>query len=136
MRLAGKRLQQAVSFPSCSTAYTGDEACLLGLPTYFKHHGVGPFESAWNTAAIALKEAERLVFVGYSFPTADAHLRYFLAAALNGNYALRRLTLLDPNADAIAASLRAPPWGEGWARRIRPLASRWEHGRFDLKADA
>jgi hypothetical protein len=67
-------------------------------PVYEKHSYItGILKRVWDEAAIALSEATRIVFWGYSFPRADLHARYFFSAAAHRNDALRRPVLINPD---------------------------------------
>jgi len=47
-------------------------------PTYFKALSNLYLRQIWHAAEQSLKECNRLVFCGYSFPDADVHIRYLL----------------------------------------------------------
>ena len=66
----------------------------------------------WSGAGDALARAERLWFIGYSFPESDSFMRFFLAASLASNSHLRQIAVLDPSLDVIetrAKSLFSAP---------------------------
>ena len=49
------------------------------MPTYIKDLSNVQVKLVWQNAGIELSEAQRLVFVGYSFPIADFELRELLS---------------------------------------------------------
>jgi len=56
----------------------------------------------WETAVAVLKEATRIVVLGFSMPPNDQHMRYLLAAGLSGNISLRQIVFVDPNIDRVS----------------------------------
>lgn len=73
--------------PKCSDKFndinTSDQGGLLVsqliMPTFLKDLNNVQLKLIWHNAGIELSEAERIVFIGYSFPTADFELRQLLA---------------------------------------------------------
>lgn len=55
----------------------------------------------WDGACKALAAADRLWFIGYSFPESDSFMRYFLGSALFKNSRLREIVVIDPDRDVI-----------------------------------
>jgi hypothetical protein len=47
-------------------------------------------QAVWDRATDALRQADRIVFVGYSFPAADHHARFFFEGLANANPSLKR----------------------------------------------
>ena len=82
------------------------DAPILVAPTVLKHQTDGPYADQWQAAAKALKDAQRLFFIGYSFPESDAYMRYFLGASLAENVDLEAIHIIDPQAEAITQRLR------------------------------
>jgi hypothetical protein len=50
-------------------------------PTFFKVMSNFYLQQIWKTAEIILREAQHIVFCGYSFPDADLHFKYLLKRA-------------------------------------------------------
>jgi hypothetical protein len=48
-------------------------------PTLFKMQTDPRFQTIWRSAGEILRTADKLVFIGFSFPDSDIHIRYFLA---------------------------------------------------------
>ena len=57
--------------------------CQLGTPTMLKNLDDVNLRNIWKCAFIELSEANKIVFIGYSFPQADYEFRYLLKRALN-----------------------------------------------------
>lgn len=99
---------------------------LIVPPTLFKMQTNPIFRVIWNEAGKALEEAEKLVFIGFSFPESDIYIRYFLAANLFENVDLRPIAIVDPNADKIDARLKDSNFGTHFTKRLRPIKGKWE----------
>jgi hypothetical protein len=77
--------------PYCSNCYGdlgGNKAsiklqCNLGTPTMLKNLDDVNLRNIWKNAFVELTEAEKVVFIGYSFPQADYEFRCLLKRALN-----------------------------------------------------
>lgn len=54
-------------------------------PTFVKEFGNAHIQMVWHNAYIELREANRVVFIGYSLPEADYHLRTLLKRAIRPN---------------------------------------------------
>jgi len=52
-------------------------------PTWAKYNTNGALKDIWKEAFNKVKEANRIVFIGYSLPKSDAYFRYFLKLALS-----------------------------------------------------
>lgn len=55
---------------------------LLITPTYLKSYAPAQLSMIWQQAERALRDAEQVVFIGYSLPDADFHIKYLLQKAL------------------------------------------------------
>lgn len=93
--------------PSCITQDRIDRAPLVIPPTLFKNNSHPLIRSAWSKAFELLSTATELVIVGYSFPTSDTYMRYFIGAALSGNMRLRSIRIIDPYASSIIEKLKS-----------------------------
>jgi hypothetical protein len=51
----------------------------------------------WTQALIALREATRIVIIGFSLPPTDVHFKYLLAAGLRDNISLRKIIFVNPD---------------------------------------
>lgn len=61
----------------------------------------------WSQAVEALKQATRVIIVGFSFRIIDAHFKYLLAAGLMENSALRQIDVINPQASILAEQIRS-----------------------------
>ena len=61
-------------------------------PTYLKELGQYVMQVAWRGAFIELTQANNLIFVGYSFPEADYHLRQMLLRARKTSWKILVIT--------------------------------------------
>ena len=61
----------------------------------------------WSRAVEALKQATRVIIVGFSFRVIDAHFKYLLAAGLMENSTLRRIDVINPKASKLARQIRS-----------------------------
>jgi hypothetical protein len=68
---------EAARCPECGTLRTP----VIVPPSYYKDISNVPLAVVWSRAFKALKEADLLVFCGYSFPDADMHVKYLLKRA-------------------------------------------------------
>jgi hypothetical protein len=68
---------------------------LLVPPTWRKIFGAH-LTDVWDGALAALKDATRIVILGFSMPTTDTHFKYLLASGLRENISLRHLLFVNP----------------------------------------
>jgi hypothetical protein len=68
-------------------------------PEYVKRQGSGPiYRSLWGNAELALRRAEVIAFVGFSFTPTDLDVEALFRLALaSGKRALRRVVIANPN---------------------------------------
>jgi hypothetical protein len=83
---------------------------LIVPPVYEKHLLIrNNLGEVWSSAHAALLDASRVVFWGYSFPSADTHARHFFQSLSDQNVALKSPVLINPDpaaAQALWAVLR------------------------------
>ncbi|HLL46718.1 MAG TPA: hypothetical protein VK399_08405 [Longimicrobiaceae bacterium] len=70
---------------------------LIITPTLVKDLAQTHLRMVWHNALMDLQEAERIVFIGYSFPMADFEFRYVLMKAVAGNADVSVRVLLYPD---------------------------------------
>jgi len=58
-------------------------------PTYSKVFDLPHIQTTWQNAFVELREAHKVIFVGYSLPDADYHLRTLLIRAIRPNAKIR-----------------------------------------------
>jgi hypothetical protein len=66
------------------------------MPPISNKFVTGPGEGVWRTALDRLREARNITIVGYSLPSTDVYMQYFLKAAVGPNIDLNRITVIDP----------------------------------------
>jgi len=95
------------------------EAPLIVPPTIFKLQIDPCLQNIWDAAGAALRKADNIVFIGFSFPKSDIYIRYFLAANLSENVHLDKISIVDPIAKEICERLKDP--GSKFGRRFKEL---------------
>ena len=78
-----------------------DRAPLLIPPTWYKSFGI-VLREVWRQALRALRDASRIVIVGFSMPDTDLHIRYLLAAGLAMNTSLEGIWFVNPSETDLA----------------------------------
>lgn len=66
-------------------------------PEFLKEIQRQPFETIWAKAASALRSAEVVALVGFSFPPTDQLVEALFRMALEDNRSLRRLVIVNPS---------------------------------------
>ena len=97
-----------VCVPWCTKyleALPKDHRPLIVPPSFLKAYTAGAIRDAWKRAEGAIKEASRLVFIGYSFPPSDTIMKFFLGNALAGNRPGCAITVIDRNTKGVMESL-------------------------------
>jgi len=74
-------------------------------PSMIKEYKVPVILKAWQDASDAISKADKIVFIGYSFPPSDTIMKFFLGTSLANNQSGCRITVIDKNANAVKASL-------------------------------
>ena len=69
-------------FKTCDEDQTGQQPLLIP-PTWIKAYDNARLMQVWVRAEEILRKAEKVIFVGYSLPESDAHVRYLLAKSLH-----------------------------------------------------
>ena len=90
-----RELQNLTVYRSYNDGYTKGKVVLIP-PTWRKDFS-GPLSDVWRGAIHALREATRIIFLGFSFPDTDAHIKYLLAAGLQENISLRNIYCINPS---------------------------------------
>ena len=124
--LSGGDRQHSLPYP-CVDKYETPGVPLIVPPSFLKPDLSKALKAVWSGAAQTLAKANVIVFVGYSFPSSDTEMMYFLARALSENAGLRAVYLVDPKADAIVARLRGPGsrMGSHFRDFLQPINSKW-----------
>jgi hypothetical protein len=95
------------------------------VPPTWRKVFAGPFDHVWRAAVRAIRDATRIVILGFSMPPTDVHFKYLLAAGLNSNISLRRIDFVNPHASRLTAALKGT---------LRPELFERVVFRHDLKA--
>jgi NAD-dependent SIR2 family protein deacetylase len=74
-------------------------------PSMIKEYKVPVILKAWQDASDAISKANKIIFIGYSFPPSDTIMKFFLGTSLTNNQSGCRITIIDKNTDAVKASL-------------------------------
>lgn len=70
--------RSSTSYEQCSGCRHNFRRPILVPPTFFKNLSNAYLAMVWNKAENSLREVERIIFCGYSFPDADLHVKYLL----------------------------------------------------------
>lgn len=87
----------------------------LITPTFLKVFDNAHIQMSWHNAQIELAEAGRVVFIGYSLPNADYHLRTLLRKAMPA----------DARIDVVLTARDVPPQNCPTAARLAYAAERY-----------
>jgi hypothetical protein len=111
----GPALEQSYAFDGqqCSTCRTRLRPLLIA-PTHMKDYRNPHLAQVWYEAERVLREAERVVFIGYSLPDDDVEVVYLLKRSL-GNLSADKITVVESG--DVASPLGTHPVG----RRYRTL---------------
>lgn len=107
---------------------------LIVPPTFYKGDYPKCFNPTWSAARRALQEADRVVFVGYSFPSSDTYMKFFLASSLAQSYDLRSIDILDLDANEIVKRLKSESerFGGTFKEKLRAFPGKWEEVGYDI----
>lgn len=70
---------------------------LLIPPTWNKRFDSVFIENVWHFAFEELRQANRIIIIGYSLPPTDIYFRDFLTLCLKDSDPLKRIVVIDPN---------------------------------------
>src|SRR5262249_54816345 len=118
-----------------------DDKPILIPPTWSKVFQDRRLQLAWTEARKAINAAQRIIFIGFSFPQTDHHIRFLLAAGLMRNIYLSNLIMVNPNSDAIKESLGNIFSNHGrelitpYPTRTQGFIQNWENIRSIGRAD-
>lgn len=107
-------------------------APLIVPPTLYKQQSGPEFEDVWITARQALRSAQRLAVIGYSFPPSDTYMKYFFACSLVDNYDLVSIDIIDPFAESIVSRLRSSDYGTHFKQLLNPIPHPWHQSKYRL----
>ncbi len=111
------------------------ERPLIVPPSLYKAQPHSVLDPMWSRARDALAQADRLAFIGFSFPDSDTYMKYFFADALTDNTNLPEIKIVDPNATEIVRRLReseANQYGSQFLEMLSPLDADWRRSGFTI----
>lgn len=119
---------------ACTSTYNPARTPFITPPTLYKGNLPNCLKATWAYAKNSIETATHLIFIGYSFPESDIHMRYFLGTALSANLDLRRIDILDPSATSIKSRLQErKEYGESFINRLNPIESKWEESNYSIE---
>ena len=100
---------------------TGKEVYEIIPPEFAKRIDRPEFVTLWKRAERAVRLAERITFIGFSFTPTDTHVDSFFRTALSGNRNLRELIIVNPSQDhrRRIRTVFAPQLTEGRVRVVQ-----------------
>jgi len=75
-------------------------------PTMIKEYKIPVISKTWQGASKAIEKADRIIFIGYSFPPTDTIMKFFLGTSLANNLTGCRISIIDKHASQVMESLR------------------------------
>jgi hypothetical protein len=82
--------------------YDHREGAPVLIPPTWRKDFPAQLAEVWDTAVRVLREATRIIVLGFSLPPTDLHIRYLLAAGLAGNISLRQIVFVDPDIEKVS----------------------------------
>lgn len=89
-------------------------------PSMIKEYKVPVIKKAWQGASESIANADKIVFIGYSFPPTDTIMKFFLGTSLANNHKGCRISIIDKNATGVMNSLKSV-FVEDICHRIHPI---------------
>jgi hypothetical protein len=75
-------------------------------PTMIKEYKIPVISKTWQDASNAIEKADRVIFIGYSFPPTDTIMKFFLGTSLANNLKGCRVSIIDKHATQVMHSLK------------------------------
>lgn len=90
-------------------------------PVFNKGHSENG-KSIWKAGLDALRSCKRVIVCGYSLPTTDVYMQYFLKAALGPNEELDRIYVFDPvlNSEGKASAALQDRYSQCFSPQFKP----------------
>lgn len=92
----GSEKRSISEFKSYKEVFDAGKTPELIAPTWRKIFG-SHLHSVWDEAIDVLGGATRVVVIGFSIPSTDAHIKYLLAGGLQENISLKKFIFCDPD---------------------------------------
>jgi hypothetical protein len=100
-------------------------------PTYSKVFDLPHIQTTWHNAFVELREADRVVFVGYSLPDADYHFRTLLIRAIPPTAAIHVVLAESDDPVKYSSPIERATLPEGRYRRLFGNGVTFEYGGVD-----
>lgn len=128
----GKR-QLRLPYP-CAGNYSAPGDPLIVAPSFLKPDLSKTIGEIWSGAAQALSKSNVVAFVGYSFPSSDTEIAYFLARAFSENSGLRAIYIVNPHADKLVNRLRSSEskMGSHFRSLLNPITANWTDAKLPI----
>lgn len=111
---------------------TNSEDPIIVPPTFYKSGPKVPMDKVWQAAYQELATARDLIFIGYSFPSSDTYMKYFIACGLENNVNLEKIIIIDPDVDGVVNRIKKMNFGSDFLDRIVKMPTPWESSGFRL----
>lgn len=104
-------IQDGILFhvPFCTTELAEipeDFIPIIVPPSIIKEYKIPVILRAWQNASKAMANADKVVFIGYSFPPTDTVMKFFLGSSLANNQKGCRISIIDRNTAGVMGSLK------------------------------
>lgn len=97
-------------------------------PTFSKVFDLPHIQTTWHNAFVELREASEVIFVGYSLPEADYHLRVLLSRAIRPDTSVRVVLSRADDPNNYSSTLERSTVPEGRFRRLFGDAVVFQYG--------
>lgn len=99
-------------------------------PSFLKADFVDPLPEMWRNASNLIRNAQAIIFIGYSFPSTDIEMSYFFARSLSDTSNIRDIYIVDPLADEIKEKIVnnkvAIKYGSHFKSYLRSVPNVWQ----------
>jgi len=104
-------------FAVCSdAAIPKDYLPVIVPPSMIKEYKLPVILKAWQDASDVIAKADKILFIGYSFPPSDTIMKFFLGTTLTNNHSGCPITIIDKNTEALKPLLKEVFVNDIWNR--------------------
>lgn len=82
---------------TCDNCRCDNSQAIIIAPTLYKSYSISRLHNVWDSAALAISQADRLFFIGYSLAPADTSIIAMIKRALNAPGKERKIIVINPN---------------------------------------
>ena len=86
------------------------------MPTYIKDLSNPQYKIIWQNAGIEISEAQKIVFIGYSLPSADFEMRQLLSRMTRKNAQIEVIDFIEKTKDITKRSEDIKKRKEHWKK--------------------